>query len=60
MHYFYTVRALARALREFNGVLLVVSHDRFFIKSVVEGNAQLLGLDEDEPADSDEKERAGM
>ncbi|KAK7416212.1 hypothetical protein QQZ08_012090 [Neonectria magnoliae] len=56
----YTVRALARALRQFNGALLVVSHDRLFIKSVIEGNAQLLGLDEDEPADSDENERAEM
>ena len=34
---FYTVRALAKALVEFSGALLLVSHDRFLIKYVVEG-----------------------
>lgn len=34
---FHTVTALASALSSFNGAILLVSHDRFLIRSVVEG-----------------------
>jgi len=53
---FYTVQALSRALRAFNGALFIVSHDRFFIKSVIELDSELLGLDEDNLTNEDEEE----
>lgn len=53
---FYTVVALSKALRAFNGALLLVSHDRFLIKSVIEENTELLGLDEEEIETDDEAE----
>jgi ATPase subunit of ABC transporter with duplicated ATPase domains len=34
-----TVLALVEALREFEGALLVVTHDRFFMRCVVEGDS---------------------
>ncbi|KAJ5948298.1 hypothetical protein N7466_001313 [Penicillium verhagenii] len=34
---FHTVAALATALSSFNGAILLVSHDRFLIRSVIEG-----------------------
>lgn len=34
---FHTVTALATALSSFNGAIILVSHDRFLIRSVVEG-----------------------
>ncbi|KAI9370998.1 P-loop containing nucleoside triphosphate hydrolase protein [Aspergillus egyptiacus] len=34
---FYTVTALATALSTFNGAILLVSHDRFMIRAVIEG-----------------------
>ncbi|KAJ6111163.1 hypothetical protein N7486_003398 [Penicillium sp. IBT 16267x] len=34
---FHTVTALATALSSFNGAILLVSHDRFLIRSVIEG-----------------------
>ncbi|KAH9987849.1 putative ABC transporter [Xylariaceae sp. FL0662B] len=52
---FYTVQALSRALGEFNGALLIVSHDRFFIKSVIEKKSELLGPDADDPPDEEEE-----
>ncbi|KAK3997790.1 putative ABC ATPase [Cladorrhinum sp. PSN332] len=54
---FYTVQALGRALRAFNGAILLVSHDRFFVKSVIEGNAELLGIDEDDEEELDDEEQ---
>lgn len=58
---FYTVQALSRALRAFNGALLIVSHDRFFVKSVIEGDVGLLGIDEEEEEeDEEEQTRAEM
>ncbi|KAK3358576.1 putative ABC transporter [Lasiosphaeria ovina] len=58
---FYTVQALGRALRGFNGALLLVSHDRFFVKSVIEGAAELMGSDEeDEGSDAEEQVKAEM
>ncbi|KAI1958860.1 hypothetical protein LOZ58_004897 [Ophidiomyces ophidiicola] len=34
---FHTVLALAQALSAFNGAVLIVSHDRFLVRTVVEG-----------------------
>lgn len=53
---FYTVVAVAKALKAFNGALLLVSHDRFLMKSVIEGNTDSLGLDEEEPESEEEAE----
>ncbi|KAK4147276.1 putative ABC ATPase [Dichotomopilus funicola] len=53
---FYTVQALSRSLRAFNGALLLVSHDRFFVKSVIEGDAELLGSDEEEEEEDEEEQ----
>ena len=53
---FYTVVALGKALKAFNGALLLVSHDRFLMKSVIEGDIDLLGLDEEEPESVEEAE----
>ncbi|PLN81474.1 P-loop containing nucleoside triphosphate hydrolase protein [Aspergillus taichungensis] len=38
---FHTVTALASALSSFNGAILLVSHDRFLIRSVVEGKRDI-------------------
>ncbi|PWY95347.1 ABC transporter [Aspergillus sclerotioniger CBS 115572] len=44
---FYTVTALSSALSRFNGAILLISHDRFLVRSVVEGKRDLEhGLDE--------------
>ncbi|KAI2790985.1 hypothetical protein POX_c03838 [Penicillium oxalicum] len=53
---FHTVTALATALSSFNGAIILVSHDRFLIRSVVEGkrdtehklDEDFEGLDEEE------------
>lgn len=55
---FYTVVALAKALRAFNGAMVLVSHDRFLTKAVIEGDTELLGLEEDDSED-EEEEMAG-
>lgn len=34
---FHTVTALATALSTFNGAVLLISHDRFLVRSVIEG-----------------------
>lgn len=45
---FHTVNALATALSSFNGAIILVSHDRFLIRSVVEGKRDTeYKLDED-------------
>jgi ATPase subunit of ABC transporter with duplicated ATPase domains len=41
-----TVSALARALQEYDGAVVLVSHDRFMMRTIVEG----------EPVDSDDSE----
>ncbi|PYI07152.1 P-loop containing nucleoside triphosphate hydrolase protein [Aspergillus sclerotiicarbonarius CBS 121057] len=38
---FYTVTALSSALSRFNGAILLISHDRFLVRSVVEGKRDL-------------------
>ncbi|KAI9758165.1 MAG: hypothetical protein M4579_003139 [Chaenotheca gracillima] len=56
---FYSVIALAKALRAFNGALMLVSHDRFLIKAVIERDTELLDLEEDEMS-SDAEEDAEL
>ena len=50
---FHTVTALADALGSWNGAILVVSHDRYLIRRVVEGGKDDEGSEEEE---SDEEE----
>uniref|UniRef100_A0A093UVT7 GTP 3',8-cyclase n=1 Tax=Talaromyces marneffei PM1 TaxID=1077442 RepID=A0A093UVT7_TALMA len=51
---FHTVTALASALSTFNGAILVVSHDRFLVRSVVEGKRDVdAPLDDDFEAESE-------
>ncbi|KAH8698631.1 putative ABC ATPase [Talaromyces proteolyticus] len=53
---FHTVTALASALSTFNGAILVVSHDRFLVRSVVEGKRDGdARLNEDFEAEDDEQ-----
>jgi ATP-binding cassette, subfamily F, member 3 len=49
-----TILALVKTLRKFEGAILVVSHDRFFIRGVVEG--QSLSNDDDMEDESSEEE----
>lgn len=50
---FHTVTALADALGAWNGAVLVVSHDRYLIRRVVEGEREHAGDDEELPDDED-------
>ncbi|KAL3486831.1 P-loop containing nucleoside triphosphate hydrolase protein [Aspergillus germanicus] len=61
---FHTVTALASALSTFNGAILLVSHDRFMVRAVIEGKRDLdHKLDEDfegveeEPSESQPRRR---
>jgi ATPase subunit of ABC transporter with duplicated ATPase domains len=47
---FDTVRALKDALKLFDGSIIIVSHDRYLVKSVVEGE------DDDDDSESDDDE----
>jgi ATP-binding cassette, subfamily F, member 3 len=58
-----TILSLVFALREYEGAVLVVTHDRFFMRCVVEGEspskggsrrAAIQGLEEEEEDDTDE------
>jgi ATPase subunit of ABC transporter with duplicated ATPase domains len=53
---FHTVTALADALSGWNGAILVVSHDRYLVRRVVEGGKDEGGEDEDESEDDEEEE----
>ncbi|KAL3467538.1 P-loop containing nucleoside triphosphate hydrolase protein [Aspergillus heterothallicus] len=59
---FHTVTALASALSTFNGAILLVSHDRFMVRAVIEGKRDQ-ELDEDfegveeEPSESQSRRR---
>ncbi|KAL3448669.1 P-loop containing nucleoside triphosphate hydrolase protein [Aspergillus insuetus] len=61
---FHTVTAMASALSTFNGAILLVSHDRFMVRAVIEGKRDLdHKLDEDfegveeEPSESQPRHR---
>jgi ATPase subunit of ABC transporter with duplicated ATPase domains len=57
---FHTVTALATALSSFNGAVLLISHDRFLVRSVIEGKRDTEHkLDEDfEGLEEEETEEA--
>lgn len=57
---FNTVLALIKTLSSFNGALFLVSHDRFLMKAVIEGDTALLGLDEEEDSESEERAEAEL
>lgn len=52
---FHTVTALADALGGWNGAILLVSHDRFMVRRVIEGEKEELGSDEEEGSDDEEE-----
>lgn len=54
---FHTVTALADALSGWNGAILVVSHDRYLIRRVVEGEIEERDGEDSESEDEDEKLR---
>ncbi|KAK0111755.1 hypothetical protein ONS95_002090 [Cadophora gregata] len=51
---FHTVTALADALSSWNGAILVVSHDRYLIRRVVEGEKDEVGSDEEDSESEDD------
>ena len=53
-----TIRALARALRAFDGAVVLITHDRWFSRVVVEGETlrEAAGVDLDDDDDDDEEE----
>jgi ATPase subunit of ABC transporter with duplicated ATPase domains len=53
---FYTVTALSNALSDWNGAILLVSHDRFMIRRVVEGEKPESGEEEDAGRGGDEED----
>lgn len=53
---FHTVTALADALSSWNGAILVVSHDRYLVRRVVEGERDEDGSDEEDEGPPDEEE----
>ncbi|RDL31461.1 uncharacterized protein BP5553_09670 [Venustampulla echinocandica] len=53
---FHTVTALAEALSGWNGAVLIVSHDRFLVKRVVQGEKDRDEDGEEESSDEDEEE----
>jgi ATPase subunit of ABC transporter with duplicated ATPase domains len=53
---FYTVTALSNALSDWNGAILLVSHDRFMIRRVVEGEKPESSEEEDAGRDEDEED----
>ncbi|KAJ5625183.1 hypothetical protein N7510_001492 [Penicillium lagena] len=63
---FHTVTALASALSSFNGAILLVSHDRFLIRSVIEGKRDIEhkldddfeGLEEEETEETKTRRRS--
>ncbi|KAJ5162025.1 hypothetical protein N7492_007417 [Penicillium capsulatum] len=63
---FHTVTALATALSSFNGAIILVSHDRFLIRSVIEGKRDFEhkldegfeGLEEEEADDTTTRRRS--
>jgi ATPase subunit of ABC transporter with duplicated ATPase domains len=54
---FYTVTALANALSSWNGAILLVSHDRYLIRALVEGQKIYEDEESDEDVAEDEAKR---
>jgi len=54
---FHTVTALADALSAWNGAILVVSHDRFLVRRVVEGEKDEDDSEEEGEGEGEEKRR---
>ena len=55
---FHTVTALATALSSFNGAILLVTHDRFLVRSVIEGKRDIeYDMDEDFEGVDEESEQ---
>ncbi|OSS47280.1 hypothetical protein B5807_10081 [Epicoccum nigrum] len=61
-----TILSLIVALKDYDGALLVITHDRFFMRTVVEGKSPyklapgVYGEDEVEESDSDGDEAGGL
>ncbi|RPA87278.1 P-loop containing nucleoside triphosphate hydrolase protein [Ascobolus immersus RN42] len=53
---FYTVSALANALSGWNGAIILVSHDRYFVKKVIQGEVEDDEDEEEEGGSEDEEE----
>jgi len=54
---FHTVTALADALASWNGAILVVSHDRYLIRRVVENEKDEVGSDDEDEEDEEDIRR---
>ncbi|KAF2752747.1 putative ABC ATPase [Pseudovirgaria hyperparasitica] len=50
----YTVKALSKALQSFSGAVILVTHDRFMMKAVIEGDKSLGSSDIDDMSSDDE------
>ncbi|KAI0448417.1 hypothetical protein F5B21DRAFT_522009 [Xylaria acuta] len=57
---FYTVQTFSRAFRAFSGVLVIVTHDRFLVKSAIEMSAEVLRLDDEDLAAVEEEEQGQL
>jgi ATPase subunit of ABC transporter with duplicated ATPase domains len=57
---FHTVRALTDALGSWNGAILCVSHDRFLIRRVVEGEKDEVGSKDKETEKEEEVRRRNV
>lgn len=53
---FYTVKALADALAGWNGAIVLVSHDRWFVRRVIQGEKGGMGGEDDEDDEEEESE----